>query len=382
MLRVAIIGCGKIADAHLAQIQRIPGCKVVGACDRESLMARQLCERFNIPTHCTEVEELLAECRPEVVHVTTPPGSHFEIGKQCLSAGCHVYIEKPFTRNLEEAEELIELAHRMGVKITVGHDLQFSHVTRRMRRLVQEGYLGGPPVHMESYYCYDLGEPGYAKALLGDKDHWVRRLPGGLLHNIISHGVARIAEFMASDSPSVIARGFVSPLLKRLGEEEIVDELRVLILDDPGTTAYFTFSSQMRPSLNQFRIYGPGNGILLDEDQQTLIKCRGARLKSYAEKFVSPIQIAGQQVGNVTANGRAFLACDFHMKSGMKCLIESFYRSIAGEGPLPISHREILLTSRIMDRIFEQVQAPGRKGRKVNEAHSIPDGDALRPQCA
>ena len=49
---------------------------------------------------------------------------------------------------------------------------------------------------MESYYCYDLTDPGYARALLGDKQHWVRQLPGQLLHNIISHGIARIAEFL------------------------------------------------------------------------------------------------------------------------------------------------------------------------------------------
>ncbi len=84
-----------------------------------------------------------------------------------------------------------------------------------MRALVKSGYLGGPPVHMESYYCYDLGDPSYARALLGDKNHWVRRLPGKLLQNIISHGIARIAEFLTSDAPQVIAYGFVSPLLKR-----------------------------------------------------------------------------------------------------------------------------------------------------------------------
>ena len=59
-----------------------------------------------------------------------------------------------------------------------------------MRALVGRGYLGGAPVHMESYYCYDLTQPGYARALLGDKQHWVRRLPGKLLQNIISHGIA------------------------------------------------------------------------------------------------------------------------------------------------------------------------------------------------
>jgi len=43
-----------------------------------------------------------------------------------------------------------------------------------MRTLIQEGYLGGPPVHMKSVYCYNLGDARYARALLGDRDHWVR----------------------------------------------------------------------------------------------------------------------------------------------------------------------------------------------------------------
>ena len=84
---------------------------------------------------------------------------------------------------------------------------------------------------MESYYCYDLSDPNYARALLSDKSHWIRRLPGKLLHNIISHGIARIAEFITGDSPHISAHGFVSPLLKSIGEDEIVDELRVTITD-------------------------------------------------------------------------------------------------------------------------------------------------------
>ncbi len=88
-----------------------------------------------------------------------------------------------------------------------------------MRALVAGGYLGGPVVHMESYYCYELEESSdYARALLADKQHWVRRLPGGLLHNIISHGIARIAELSDHGYPEGIAHGFVSPLLQRMGE--------------------------------------------------------------------------------------------------------------------------------------------------------------------
>jgi predicted dehydrogenase len=356
MIKAAIVGCGKIADSHMEQLRRIPGCEVVGASDKELLMARQLCDRFKIPRHFSEVGELLTVCRPDVVHITTPPESHFPIASLCLEAGCHVYVEKPFALNLKETEDLLSLADRMKRKVTVGHDLQFSHVARRMRQLVQAGYLGGDPVHMESFYCYDLTDPGYARALLANKDHWVRRLPGQLLHNIISHGIARIAEFFRTDSPQVLTLGFVSPRLRSMGENSLVDELRVILREETGSTAYFTFSSQMRPSLNQFRVYGPKNGLVLDEDNQTLIKCAGTRHKSYAEKFVPPVTFAAQHLGNLTTNLRKFLANDFHMKSGMKCLIESFYRSITLGEPLPISHREIALTSRIMDDIFDQIR--------------------------
>src|SRR3989441_453217 len=367
MLRGAIVGCGKIADAHASQILRIKECEIVGVCDSEPLMARQLYERFPVKRHYSRLAELLSDARPDVVHIATPPESHFAIASFCLERGCHVYVEKPITLREEEARRLIALANDQGLKLTAGHDDQFSHVARRMRSLIASGYLGGDPVHMESYYCYDLTEPGYARALLGDKQHWIRRLPGGLLHNLISHGIARIAEFLTSDSPQVIAYGFVSPLIKRMNESEIVDELRVVICEEERTTAYFTFSSQMRPSIHQFRIYGQKNGLILDQDQETLIKLRGGRFKSYLEKFIPPVSFAEQYLGNLMKNARTFLARDFHMDSGKKYLIESFYRSITHGTPVPIQYREILLTARIMDTIFaqlntqrSQVQAQGQ----------------------
>lgn len=358
MLKVAIIGCGKIADSHAAQIQRIPGCEIVGVCDLEALMAKQLFERFPIRQHFSDLDKLFKQARPDVVHITTPPQSHFELGRQCLERGSHVYLEKPFTLNTPDAEKLISLAQRKGLKLTAGHDDQFRPAARRMRSAVQNGYLGGRPVHMESHYCYEMsGTSDYAKALLADKQHWVRKLPGQLLHNIISHGIARIAEFLTMDTPEVVVQGFVSPVLKQMGEQEIVDELRVLISEEERTTAYFTFSSQMRPALHQFRIYGPKNGLLLDQDNETLVRLRGARYKSYVEHFISPLALATQYVGNTAQNVRMFLGNDFHMKSGMKFLIESFYRSIQENTPVPISYPEILRTSRIMDSIFAQVRA-------------------------
>lgn len=359
MLKVAIVGCGKIADAHASQIARIKGCEIVGVCDREPLMAQQLAKRFPVKRAFSSLIELLDEGKPDVVHITTPPQSHFDLAKTCLDRRCHVYIEKPFTLWADEAQRLIAIANEKRLKLTAGHDDQFSHVSRRMRSIVRSGFLGGAPIHMESHYCYEITKTGYAGALLGDKEHWVRRLPGKLLHNIISHGIARIAEFLTGDSPEVIAYGFTSCLLRALGETEIIDELRVIIHDADGTTAYFTFSSQMRPGLHEFRIYGPKNGLILDQDQETVIKLRGARYKSYAEKFVPPIILAGQYWQNLGANLKRFLGNDFQMKAGLKCLIERFYHAIVAGTPTPIPHREILLTATIMEKIFGQLEKQG-----------------------
>ena len=107
MLRAAIVGCGKIADAHAAAILRLGGCEIVGACDRELLMARQLSERFPVNACFEDLTELLRQTQPDVIHITTPPASHFEIARLCLEHGCHVYVEKPLTIDAGEAKQLV-----------------------------------------------------------------------------------------------------------------------------------------------------------------------------------------------------------------------------------------------------------------------------------
>src|SRR5213078_4594795 len=161
MLKIAIVGCGKVADQHVHAIQRITDCVIVGLCDRELLMAKQLGERIKVSACFSDLQEMLEAVRPVVVHITTPPQSHFLLAKQCLEFGSHVYLEKPFTITAEEAEELIEFAERRGLKMTAGHNYQFTLEMLEMRRLAKAGFLGGKPVHLESYWSYDLGDISY-----------------------------------------------------------------------------------------------------------------------------------------------------------------------------------------------------------------------------
>lgn len=355
MLRVAIIGCGKIADQHVHAISRLPDCRVVAACDREVLMARQLAERFGIPDSFADAGEMLRVIHPDVVHITTPPQSHFPLAKQCLEAGCHVYLEKPFTVTADETEELIQLATRSDLKLTAGHNLQFTLEMLEMRALVAAGFLGGAPVHLESHFSYGLDDTTYVGPVLGSRNHWVRKLPGQLLHNILSHPVAKLAEFLDDELAELVATAHQSPRLKSLGGQEVLDELRVLIRDRKGTTAYLCFSTQLRPGVNQLRICGPAGTLLVDHGSGCVVRHPNRSAKSYLTFFLPPLRLAREHFRCGCRNIKNFLTRRLHQDSGMKELIEHFYTSIRQNGPPPLPYREILLTARIMDQIFAQI---------------------------
>ena len=354
MLKIAIAGCGKVADQHVQAIRRIPDCEIVSLCDRELLMAKQLGERFGISACFSDLAEMLQVSAPNVVHITTPPESHYVLARQCLEAGSHVYLEKPFTITARETESLIRFAESCGLKITAGHNYQFTLEMLEMRRLVKEGFLGGKPVHLESYWSYDLGDLRYASAFLGSRTHWVRQLPGQLFHNIISHGIAKLAEFLDDELVEIVATAHQSDQLRASGAKEVLDELRVVIRDKCGITAFFCFSTQIK-GLNQLRLYGPANSLIADIITGSLIRSENKPYKSYLTYFIPPLKNAAGHFRNARGNVANFARRRLYQDFGMKQLIERFYQSVRLEDPLPIPYREILLTARIMDEVFAQI---------------------------
>jgi predicted dehydrogenase len=378
MLKIAIVGCGKVADQHVNAIHRIPDCEIVSLCDRELLMAKQLGERFGVSQCFSDIKEMLGAISPDVVHITTPPQSHYSLAKQCLEAGSHVYLEKPFTITASEAESLIEFAEACGLKITVGHNYLFTLEMLEMRRLFRDGFLGGKPAHLESYWSYDLGDRSYVGPILGNRNHWVRQLPGQLFHNIISHGIAKLAEFLNDELTEIVATAHQSEQLRSLGAQEVLDELRVLMRDTNGTTAFFCFSTQVR-GLNQLRVYGPANSLTADIITGSLVRNTNRSYKSYLTYFIPPLRNAREHFRNASRNVTNFACRRLYQDFGMKELIERFYNSVRRGDPLPIPYREILLTARIMDEIFAQIYPP-KTGKPLTPM--IPEQMDIRPRSA
>lgn len=123
-------------------------------------------------------------------------------------------------------------------------------------------------------------------------------------------------------------------------------------------TAYFTFSSQIAPPPHRLQVFGRRGSILVDEDHQVVVIEDDKEYKSYLAYFVPPLRQARQYSAAFFRNAGAFIRRDFHLPNdaGLKTLIDRFYRCIEGQGALPLSYREIIVTARIMDDIFAQVR--------------------------
>src|SRR5262245_16819505 len=109
-LTSALIGCGTIAREHLTALSELANVEVTAVCDLSAARAEATAERFGIAKWYSSHEQLLAEIRPDLVHITTSPSFHFPIAKSCLDARLNVLCEKPITVDYEEFRLLKQLA--------------------------------------------------------------------------------------------------------------------------------------------------------------------------------------------------------------------------------------------------------------------------------
>lgn len=141
---VGIIGCGVISRTYAADILAFYHHLKLTACAASSLeSARKLASEFGIPKACT-VEELLADPEIEIVIDLTPPQLHEEINRKILSAGKHLFSEKPFAHSLHQTQELIELAREKNVKIGSAPDTFLASGLQSLRYYLDRGLIGKP----------------------------------------------------------------------------------------------------------------------------------------------------------------------------------------------------------------------------------------------
>ena len=347
-LKIAIVGCGKIADAHVEEIRKIPAAQLCAVCDTEPVIAEQLAARYSIPHWYADLGKLLEVEKPDVLHITTPPQSHLALTRMAVAAGCHVFLEKPIALRHCDTEAIFAAVNGAGRKISVNYWPKFEAPALELRRLYESGTLG-EIVHVESLYGYNL-EGDFGMAFRRDPEHWVNKMPGKLFQNVLDHILNRITPFLQDENPEIDAVAFSGDP----GSSELLDELRVIIRG-AKSSAYATFSAHARPVGQTLRVYGTKNTAFVDFVSRTVVLERKQAIPSALGRLFPAFQTAKDYLGQGFHNANRFRHARFHYFDGMRTLLTEFYNSIEHNTPPPIPYDEIMRVSALMDRIFEQV---------------------------
>src|SRR6266852_886450 len=140
---IALVGLGAVADRiHLPACKSIPQLDIVAGCDPDSATRQKMARKFGISRVFETDEAMLDAVRPQIVIVGTPPPTHFSISSRALKAGAHVFCEKPFMTNLDEADSIIELAAGQGRLLRVNNQYRFMTMYRKTKERLIRGDFG------------------------------------------------------------------------------------------------------------------------------------------------------------------------------------------------------------------------------------------------
>lgn len=142
MIRMGIIGYGYWGPNVVRNFHATEGCQVTTVCDKDpDCLARVQRTYPGINVTC-DAGEVTRSPDIDAVAVVTPVWTHFSLVRDALRNGKHVFVEKPFTSTVAQAEELIELAEAKNRLIMVDHTFLFTGAVRKIRQLIDEGTLG------------------------------------------------------------------------------------------------------------------------------------------------------------------------------------------------------------------------------------------------
>jgi predicted dehydrogenase len=141
-IRTAIFGTGFMGRVHLEAVRRVESVEVAAIAGRNAEATRKLGAGFSVPLLTTDYREVLRDPAIDAVHIGTPNAQHFPMAKDALLAGKHVLCEKPLTTTVAEAEELVSIATRQGVRNCTCHNLRYYPMVQQMRRMREAGDLG------------------------------------------------------------------------------------------------------------------------------------------------------------------------------------------------------------------------------------------------
>jgi predicted dehydrogenase len=190
MLKFGVIGYGYWGPNIVRNLRGLEGCQLVGVCDQSPTARKRIqAAHPGVPVY-SDSQELICSPDTDAIAVITPVWTHYELAKAALENGKHVFVEKPFTGSVAQAEELINLAEQKNLQIMVDHTFLFTGAVRKIRQLLTEGALG-------KLYYYDS-----TRINLGLFQH-----DCNVIWDLAPHDLSIMNYLLGKDAEAIVATG-------------------------------------------------------------------------------------------------------------------------------------------------------------------------------
>jgi predicted dehydrogenase len=336
-----------VGSGYIAGVKHLPALKnlrtkaaTVAICDLNEDQAVDLARKFEIPKVYKDLGEMLAQEKPDVVDICTPPKTHAPIALQCIEGGAHLLIEKPMCQTVEECDQVMEAAEKKGLKICVGHSDLFYPSFYKARQMVKDGEIGafrGMRIHLSTPVDY----------ITAKEDHWGNKLPGGVFGESGPHVVyMTLAYINPIKEVQVLGRKLLSEY-----PWSPYEDYRLNLVGDEGTcTISMIYSTKQWQA--EVDIWGTEGALRMDLESQKLIKTRREELKA--------VPVALSSLGEVAQIFKSGLETGVDMLTGRYTqthqeMMRAFFDAIVNDTASPVPPGEGRESIRVMNMITEQL---------------------------
>src|SRR5271156_3597287 len=187
VVKFGVVGYGYWGPNVVRNLDQLDGSEVVAVCDKSPTARKRIHKSYPHIKVVSDTAELMSSTDIDAVAIVTPVWSHYELTKAALENGKHVFVEKPFTSDSGQAEELINLAAKKNLKIMVDHTFLFTGAVKKIGQLLDEGTLG-------KLYYYDA-----VRVNLGLFQHDINVLWDLAVHDL------SIMDFLLPEAPCAVS---------------------------------------------------------------------------------------------------------------------------------------------------------------------------------
>ena len=321
-IRVGLAGAGYVSAYHARALRTLPFVEIVGIADPDRGRAEAVAAQFQIPRTWPSLQAM-AEARPQVIHILTPPGTHAELALEAMDLGCHVFVEKPMAETAADCDRMIRRAAEKGVVLSVNHSARMDPIVLQALEMIRNGAVGEV---LAADFFRNSDYPAYAGGPVVPPQFRKGSYP---FQDLGVHGLYLLEAFLGpirSADTRYYSSGHGDPNL-------VFDEWRTLAEAEKGTgQMYISWNS--RPMQNEVVVHGTRGILHVDCYLQTLTLHKTYPAPKPVQRILGTGLNSLRMLWKVTANTVRFATGRLVPSPGIHVSVVKFHEALhRGEAP-------------------------------------------------